>query len=206
MSPKRLLFAALAAAGLAGGAFLGLTSFATGPMVARWAPCPRNWGWAPAWLPRASPLRSAMTDLAGGHVRICYGAPALRGRRMLGGRAVPFGRLWRTGANEPTTLHADVPITLGGLALAPGSYALYTVPGPAEWEIIVNRATRQWGLESEYTADVARHELGRFRVAAEAADPPVEQLALAFAPTAEGADLVLTWQTTRLRLPLRSGR
>ncbi len=204
---KRILLGLLALAALAGGGFLALTTFASGPAVARWAPCPRNWFWIPAWLPRTSPLRDtrfAIPGGAGGHGRICYGAPSLRGRTMIGGRAVPYGQLWRTGANEPTTLHTDVATTLGGIALAPGSYAIYSVPGADSWQVIVNRSTRQWGLESEYSAEVARQELGRFTVAPETLATPVEQLRIAAEPAAQGAAIRLEWQTTRLRLTLRS--
>jgi microcystin-dependent protein len=205
---RRILLALLAFAVLAGGGFLALTSFATGPAVARWAPCPRNWAWIPAWQPRASPLRDTRFTIPGsgegGHGRICYGAPSLRGRTMIGGGAVPYGQLWRTGANEPTTLHTDVPTTLGGIALAPGSYAIYTVPGPDSWQVIVNRSTRQWGLESEYSAEITRQEVGRFAVAPETLGAPVEQLRIAAEPVASGAEILLEWQRTRLRLPLRS--
>jgi hypothetical protein len=193
----------LAVAVVIGGGFLALTSLASGPAVARWAPCPRNWAWIPAWQPRPSPLRDLRLSAAGGHQRLCYGAPSLRGRTMLGGAAVPFGKLWRTGANEPTTLHTDVPLTLGGVALAPGSYAIYTVPGPETWEVVVNRSIRQWGLESEYTDAIARQELGRFSAAVEPLSAPVEQMVLRAQPVGGDADLLLEWQTTRIRLPLR---
>ena len=200
---KRILLGLLALVALAGGGFLALTTFASGPAVARWAPCPRNWAWIPAWQPRKSPLRDVRFAIAGGHARVCYGAPSLRGRTMLGGAAVPFGQLWRTGANEPTTLHTDVPLTLGGLALDPGSYAIYSVPAADRWEIVVNRSTRQWGLESEYTAEIAAQELGRFAVRPETLTSPVEQMRMLVEPTGGAdADLVLEWQTARLRLPL----
>jgi len=204
---KRILIAVLALTSLGGGTFLALTSFASGPAVAHWAPCPRNWAWIPAWLPRVSPLRDLRFAAGDGTVRVCYGAPALRGRTMLGGAAVPFGHLWRTGANEPTTLHSDVSLRLGdaahgGLVLAPGSYALYTVPGPERWEIIVNRSIRQWGIESEYSPEVASQELGRFTVDASALSSPVEQMRFTAEPSPSGLALVLSWQTTRLAIPL----
>ena len=183
--------------------FVLLTSLAPGSSIATWAPCPRNWAWAPAWLPRTSPLAAVRFDFEGGHGKVCYGRPSLRGRRMLGGEAVPWGQLWRTGANETTTLHLDAPARLGPLPLLPGSYALYTVPGPATWEVVVNRAIRQWGLESEYSDEVRAQEVGRIEVPVEVLDQPVETLTFRAVPAATGAvDLVLEWQTTRIRLPL----
>jgi len=186
--------------------WLGLTTLAPASSVATWAPCPRNWGWLPAWGPRTSPLAALEIDLDGGHGKLCYGRPSLRGRRMLGGDAVPFGRLWRTGANEPTTLHLDTPVQFGELGLLPGSYSLYTIPELATWEIVVNRATSQWGLESEYSDEVRRQEVGRFRVGVEVLDAPVETLTFRTVPAATGAvDLIMEWQRTRLVIPIEAG-
>lgn len=189
--------------------FLGwvaLTSLATGSAIATWAPCPRNWTWLPAWLPRESPLAAVGFRLGDGHAKVCYGRPALRGRRMLGTAAVPYGRLWRTGANEPTTLHLDASARLGSLPLSAGSYSIYTVPGATSWRIVVNRAVRQWGLESEYTAEVAAREVGRFTVPVETLAVPVEVLTFRTLPVADaGVELVLEWERSRIRLPLAAG-
>lgn len=183
--------------------WIALTSLATGAAVASWAPCPRNWAYLDAWLPRASPLESETIAFRDGRGKVCYGSPALRGRTMLGGAAVPYGRLWRTGANEPTTLHLTVDVELGGLHLAPGSYSIYSVPGPDRWTVIVNRSIRQWGHESAYTREIEAQEVGRFDVPVERLDVPVERLAFRARPV--GGDewrLALEWQTTRVRMPL----
>lgn len=201
---RRTLVSLVAVAVAAGAAGLALTSLAPGSWVATWAPCPRNWAWAPAWKPRASPLgATAFAFGAGGHGKVCYGRPSLRYRKMIGGAAVPFGRLWRTGANEPTTLHLDTAARLGELDLLPGSYSIYTVPGPVAWEVVVSRAIRQWGLESEYTDEIRAREVGRFEVPVEVLGAPVETLTIRAVPaTTEAVDLLLEWQTTRVRLPL----
>lgn len=192
----------VAAALLAG--WIALTSLATGSAIARWAPCPRNWAWSAAWWPRASPLDSVALDFDRRyHAKICYGRPSLRGRTMIGGDAVPYGRLWRTGANEPTTLHLDAAARFGDLTLLAGSYSIYTVPGPKYWEVVVNRATRQWGLESEYTDEIARREVGRVLAAVEPLASPVEMFTIrAVGAGALGYDLIFEWQTTRIRVPL----
>jgi hypothetical protein len=190
---------------LAGVLWIALTALAPSGWRASWAPCARDWGWAPAWSPRASPLHSVSIDFERGHAKLCYGAPSARGRRMIGGEAVPYGRLWRTGANEPTTLHLDRAVELADLYLAPGSYSLYTVPGAEAWQVIVSRSTSQWGLESEYAA-VAGEEVGRFEVATVRLAEPVETLRFRAEP--EGGDrwrLVLEWETTRIALPIDGG-
>src|SRR6187402_2302197 len=94
--------------GLAAALALGwvlLVSLAPGSWIAAGAPCPRNLSWGPAWLPRVSPLESLSFALpGGGKGKLCYGSPSLKGRTMIGG-VLPYGQLWRLGANEPTTLH-----------------------------------------------------------------------------------------------------
>jgi hypothetical protein len=121
---------------------------------------------------------------------------------MLGGEAVPDGKLWRTGANEPTILSTAVTLTVAGIRVAPGTYSLYTVPYAGEWEIIVNRSTSQWGEESNYTAAVKAEEVGRGRVKSEAAPTPVETFTIQSEPSGRGASLVLEWEKTRVRIPV----
>jgi len=200
---RRLILSLLASAALAGALWLALTSFAPGSAIATWAPCPRNWGWAPAWQPRKSPLSAVRFEVAGGHGKLCYGRPSLRGRTMIGGAAVPYGQLWRTGANEPTSLHLDTAVRIGGLVLSPGSYSLYTVPAPEKWEVVLNRSIRQWGIESEYDDEVRSQEVARWTLAVATLATPVEKLTFRAFPNAIGAvDLVFSWQTSEFRLTL----
>lgn len=150
---------------------------------------------------RASPYDSAMVAVGEGTAKICYGRPSLRGREMIGGEAVPYGQLWRTGANEPTTLHINVPARIAGLDVAPGSYALYTIPEPGlEWTLIVNRSTSQWGHESQYTEEIQAQELGRVQVPVEAMDQQVEQLTLR--PDERRQGILLEWQNSRAFIPI----
>jgi hypothetical protein len=203
---RRVLLHLVGGALTVGLAWLALTSFATGSAIASWAPCPRNWSWTPAWGPRVSPLDSVSIRFHNGHAKICYGRPSLRGRRMLGGDEVPYGRLWRTGANEPTTIHLDRGLELGEIFLAPGSYSIYTIPGRESWQIIVNRATRQWGIESAYTDEVAAREVGRVQAPAERLESPVELFTIQ--PIPAGGDvwwLSFEWQDVRVRVTLDGG-
>lgn len=152
---------------------------------------------------RRSPLDSLTFTVGSQPVKVCYGRPSARGRTMIGGPSVPYGKLWRTGANEPTILFTPMPLRLAGITVPPGKYSLYTVPGPEEWEIIVNRSTSQWGHESEYTAAVRARELGRGKARAEAIKAPVETFTIRAEPGDAGAVLlVLEWEKTRVPIPV----
>jgi len=156
---------------------------------------------------RKSPLDSLSFTIAGQPVKVCYGRPSSRGRTMLGGTHIPFGKLWRTGANEPTIFYAPVPLRVAGLEVPPGVYSLYTVPGPREWEIIVNRSTSQWGEEGKYTDEVKAQELGRSKVKTEALKTPVETFTIKAEPEGDkAASLLLDWEKTRVRIPVQAGK
>lgn len=184
---------------------IGLTALPFGPELATRLPCRRNWLWLPTWLLRSSPMGRADVSLADGRIRICYGRPATRGRTMLGGRYVPFGQLWRTGANEPTTIITTRPIEVAGIAIPAGRTALYTVPGPESWEVILNRNTAQWGIESEYTEPVRAGEIGRAILRSRPiGGGRVERLTFDFTPVrGDSTALVLAWGFTRVRIPVR---
>jgi Protein of unknown function (DUF2911) len=152
---------------------------------------------------RKSPLDSLTFRVSRHPVKVCYGRPSSRGRVMIGGTNVPFGKLWRTGANEPTIFFTPVAITVAGIKVAPGKYSLYSVPGPKQWQVIVNRSTSQWGEESNYTEKVRAQEVGRATVSSEQLAAPIETFTIRAEPSgAKGADLVLEWEKTRIRIPI----
>ena len=163
----------------------------------------------PARMPaegRQSSLDSVSFSVGRGTVKVCYGRPSLRGRKMIGAAAVPYGRLWRTGANEPTIFHTPVKLQVAGVTVGPGTYSLYTVPGEKEWEIIVNRATSQWGHENAYTDEVKQQEVGRGKAPAERIASPVETFTIRPEPATGAAQaLVLEWENTRVRVPIKAG-
>jgi Protein of unknown function (DUF2911) len=151
---------------------------------------------------RLSPLDSLSFRLDGQTVKVCYGRPSSRGRTMIGGRDVPYDRLWRTGANEPTMVHTTGPISIAGIEVEPGSYSLYTVPGEAEWTIIVNSSITQWGHISEYTYKVRRQEVGRATVPRERTARHVEILTFTVDPVESEAIVFLEWERTRVAIPI----
>ncbi len=90
------------------------------------------------------------------------GSPGIEGAVSQMG-AVPFGKIWRTGANEPTLLSTPVALVIAGVSVPAGTYSIYTVPGETEWEIIVNRSYSQWGQEGTYTDEVRHRRWGEER-------------------------------------------
>jgi hypothetical protein len=152
---------------------------------------------------RSSPYDSVAVEAGTLQAKICYGRPSARGRTMLGGESVPYGKLWRTGANEPTIIHLAAAAESAGIAVEPGSYSLYTIPGEKEWTVIVNRSITQWGHESSYRDEVEADEVGRATVSREEIIEPVETFTIRAETSGDGAARIfLEWETTRIGIPL----
>ena len=92
----------------------------------------------------ASPKETVSETVGGAKTTIVYCKPSARGRKIMGG-LVPYGQVWRTGANEATTITFDKPVKIEGKELAAGTYGLFTIPGENEWTIIFNKESQQWG-------------------------------------------------------------
>lgn len=156
---------------------------------------------------RKSPLDSLAFMVGKAEVRLCYGRPSANGRTMIGGTNVPFGKLWRTGANEPTMIHTTGPIVIAGVAVPAGSYSIYTVPDAKEWQVIVNKSITQWGEEHGYTPAVKAQEVGQGTVMVSALSAPVETLTFKTeAGSGGGVNLLLTWEKTQVTIPIAPGK
>lgn len=92
----------------------------------------------------ASPKAEVSGKAGAANVKIVYSQPSAKGRKIMGG-LVPYGQVWRTGANEATTIEFDKPVKVEGKDLAAGTYSLFTIPGENEWTIIFNKEVKQWG-------------------------------------------------------------
>ena len=104
----------------------------------------------------ASPQATVEGKVGASKVKIVYCQPSARGRKIMGG-LVPYGEVWRTGANDATTIEFDKPVKIEGKDLAAGKYALFTIPGESEWTIIINKDAKQWGAYSyKKESDVLR--------------------------------------------------
>src|SRR4051794_30089328 len=93
-----------------------------------------------------SPPAKAEATLSGKKITIDYSAPSKRDRVIMGG-LVPYGQVWRTGANAATTLTTEADLMIGSLHVPKGTYTLYSIPGEKEWTLIVNKQNGQWGTE-----------------------------------------------------------
>jgi len=141
---------------------------------------------------RASPHDKVSAVVGGKHVTIEYGRPGKKGREIFGA-LVPWAKVWRTGADEATTLTTDGDLTIGDLKVPKGSYALFTLPGQKEWQLIVNKTPKQWGAYSYNAKD----DLGKATLAVAAVAVPVEQLTIAVEPAGDKkATLKISWDKT----------
>src|SRR5438046_10402578 len=120
---------------------------------------------------RPSPLDSSAVQLGGETIKLCYGRPSARGRKVMG-ELVPFGQPWRLGANEATSIHLPFAAEIAGVRVEPGTYTLYVIPGASKWQIVVNRGVQRWGVPID--KDVRAADVGVGTVTTESLGAPVE--------------------------------
>lgn len=140
----------------------------------------------------ASPRDTAEMRFANDRIYVDYGRPYVRGRTIMGG-LVPYGQVWRTGANAATTLVTTRDLRIGGTNVPAGTYTLYTLPTENAWQLIINRQTGQWGTDYDQGQDLAR-----IPMQVERTPQPVEQFTIEFQPGSNNAfTLNLLWENTR---------
>jgi len=146
---------------------------------------------APAQAPK-SPHETVATDLGGHKITITYGRPSVRGRKIMGG-LVPYGQVWRTGADEATTFETDVDLDINGLKVPKGKYGLFTLPSAGDWTLIINKTAKQWGAFNYKEAD----DLGRAKMQVSKSSSPVEQFTISLRPAGSNAvTLKMEWENT----------
>ena len=102
-----------------------------------------------------SPAAQTSVTIAGKKITITYHAPQMHNRKIFGD-LVPFGKVWRAGANEATALHTDADLMIKNLNVPKGDYTLFVMPQPTGWQLVVNKQTGQWGLEYHLDQDLGR--------------------------------------------------
>lgn len=140
-------------------------------------------------LPATSPSATLKQRIGLTDITIEYSRPSAKGRRVFGD-LVPYGQLWRTGANHCTTVEVSGNVSIGGHELPGGKYSLFTVPNEGAWELVINRNTDLWGTEG-YNKD---QEILRMKVPARPA-PSTETFCIAFENLGmDRGDLVFRWE------------
>jgi hypothetical protein len=141
--------------------------------------------------PKPSPPAIATVSLNGKDVTINYGAPSMRGRKIMG-EVVPFDKVWRTGANEATTFVTQGDLKVGPTLVPAGSYTLYTLPNPTRWLLILNKQTGQWGTVYDQSKDFARIPLRSSKLSS-----PQEKMSISFENTHGNLTVMhIRWENT----------
>lgn len=166
---------------------------------------------------RPSPMDMVRTFVGDAYVSITYSRPYKRGRDNIFGTKesealVPYGELWRTGANAATQLTTTGPVTLGGKTLPAGTYSVFTIPNEDSWTLHVNSALGLNGafarnpetgqFENAYSAD---NDVLVVEATPTTLEDEVDQFTISFDSEGEGTDLVLQWITTEVRIPVGEG-
>jgi hypothetical protein len=149
---------------------------------------------------RPSPPEKVTCDLGGGQtITTAYSSPRMKGRKIFDG-LVPYGKVWRTGANEATTFVTTADVEVGGKTIPAGSYTLFTVPDPNKWTLIINKKTGEWGIPYKYESD----ELARVDMKVSKIPSPVEDFTISYEKSGNGCMMNIEWDTTRASVDVAS--
>ena len=142
---------------------------------------------------RPSPPAQAQCKFSDGKtITVDYSSPRAKGRKIFGG-LVPYGQVWRTGANDATTFVTGADLTVEGKAVPAGSYTMFTVPTADKWTLIISKHTGEWGIPYKYESE----ELARVPMAASKTSSPVENFTISFDQSGGGCTLQMSWENTQ---------
>jgi hypothetical protein len=148
---------------------------------------------------RLSPPAQAQCKFSDGKtITVDYSSPRVRDpkthevRKIMGG-LVPYGQVWRTGANEATTFVSGANLTVEGKDVPAGSYTIFTVPATDKWTLIVNKHTGEWGIPYKYESE----ELARVPMSVSTTSGPVENFTISFEQSGGTCNLQLSWENTQ---------
>ena len=147
---------------------------------------------------RPSPPASAACKFSDGKtIKIDYSSPRAKGRKIFGDASekalVPYGQIWRTGANDATTFVTDTNVTVGGKAVPAGSYTIFTVPKADAWSLVISKKTGEWG--TDYPGE--KEDLVRVPMTVSKTSAPVENFTIAFDQAGSKCTLRVEWENTR---------
>ena len=167
---------------------MGCSAYAQGGM--QMAPQKSN-------APLPSPRKQAEATVNGNTVKVDYGAPSMRGRKVMG-ELVPYTEWWRTGANEATAFETSTDLKVGTLTVPAGKYTLVTLPSADQWQLVFCKHLGQWGTE-RFAAD----DLGKVPMMKKTLSAPQEQMSITFEnQKANSVELHVKWETTDVYVPI----
>src|SRR3954454_11421574 len=142
---------------------------------------------------RPSPPAQAQCKFSDGKtITVDYSSPRMKGRKIFGD-LVPYGQVWRTGANEATKFVTTAGLSVEGKDVPAGSYTIFTVPAQDKWTLIINKHTGEWGIPYKYESE----ELARVPMSQSSTSSPVENFTIAFDQTGNACTLQLSWENTQ---------
>jgi Protein of unknown function (DUF2911) len=143
--------------------------------------------------PPLSPPAHAQCKFSDGKtITVDYSSPRMKGRKIFGG-LVPYGEVWRTGANDATTFVSTAEVTIDGKDVPAGNYTIFTVPEQDKWTLIVNKHTGEWGIPYKYESE----ELARLPMQVSKTASSVEDFTISFNPGGNSCTLQMSWENTQ---------
>jgi hypothetical protein len=147
---------------------------------------------------RPSPLAISSIRYKDNYIKITYSQPQKKNRQVFG-QLVPYGQVWRTGANEATEITTTTPIQIDSFKLPAGTYSLFSIPQKDKWTIIINADVGLWGA---YNYNAAK-DVWRFDVPVQPTDKLYDPFTIAFDHRNEVADLLIMWDRTKVSIPIK---
>jgi len=141
---------------------------------------------------RPSPPAQAQCKFSDGKtITVDYSSPRVKGRKIFG-ELVPYGEVWRTGANEATTFVTTANLSVDGKDIPAGSYSIFTVPAQDKWILIISKHTGEWGIPYKYESE----ELARVPMSVSKTSGPVENFTIAFDQGGGSCTMKISWEST----------
>ena len=142
---------------------------------------------------RPSPPAKAECKLANGKtITVDYSSPRAKGRKIFGG-LVPYGQVWRAGANDATSFVTTGDISVGGKTVPAGKYTIFAIPGEDKWSLVISKKTGEWG--TAYPGP--ENDLARIDMKVSKTSAPVENFTVAFDQSGNGCTMGMEWENTR---------
>ena len=143
------------------------------------------------------PAKAACKFTDGKSITVAYSSPRMRGRKIFGD-LVPYGEVWRAGANEATTFVTRADVVVGGKIVPAGSYTVFTLPTPTKWTLIISKQTGEWGIP--YPGE--KFDFARMEMKVSKLPSPVENFTISFDQAGASCTLKLDWEMTRASIDI----